>query len=371
VNVRFEHDGVCGRITFEAHEAAHPVICLPEGSWATGVERGHNSAAAATVLKPLSLAQGLIALEGGGVFLCAEPDGRITLSRKECRAWEHFVLSAVPNSVEVFDALGLLTPYDVSTFSKRRIGSACDGGYVLLDDFEHVSAIYSVGIGTEISFDEEFADMGKHVFMFDHTIDKPPRTHDNFHFFKQGIAAITDPSRAVYTIEHQIRSLGHEGGSDLLLKIDVEGAEFDVFPTMSLDTLRHFRQIALEIHDLFKLSEPNYRSRFVAALSNINNLFTLFHVHANNWAGIGFVEGFLIADILELSFVRSDLVVRTPNKTIYPTAYDFPNQSPRPDYLLWFYPFFPVVDGVTGSRGNELVKSLAISNRMLVRLQHE
>jgi hypothetical protein len=207
--------------------------------------------------------------------------------------------------------------------------------------------------------------MGKQIFMFDHTVDGPPVNHPNFHFFRHGAGKENDETAALYTIEHQIGRLGHAGRNDLLLKIDVDGVEYDIFSAMSTDTLLHFRQITMEIHGVLKLGDPAFRAKFVAAFSRINSVFTLFHVHANNYGDIGFVDGFIIADVLELSYVRSDLVEREISQTIYPTVLDFPNWPPRPDYLLWFHPFLPVPKEVHSIRRSAFLKSIEISNRVL------
>ena len=117
------------------------------------------------------------------------------------------------------------------------------------------------------------------------------------------MGAANDEAAAIYTLDHLIRRYGHAARSDLILKMDIEGAELDIFPAVSRETLRHFRQIVFEVHGLLGLGDPAFRARFVAALSSINSDFTLFHVHANNYGNIGFVDGFAVADVIELSYV--------------------------------------------------------------------
>lgn len=273
-----------------------------------------------------------------------------------------FTLAKQPHSSEVFDALGLMTPYEVAPFNKKRIGWARDGGYVLLDDFDDVGPVYSIEIGGQVSFDETLANAGKHIFMFDHTIERLPVGHANFHFSRECLGAANDEAAAICILDHLIRRHDHAGRSDLILKMDIEGAELDIFPAVSRETLRHFRQIVFEVHGLLGLGDPAFRARFVAALSSINSDFTLFHVHANNYGNIGFVDGFAVADVIELSYVRSDLVEKKISTSIYPTPIDFPNRPQHPDHLLWFYPFLPVA-----SEANEgaFLKSIGTSNRVL------
>ena len=78
-----------------------------------------------------------------------------------------------------------------------------------------------------------------------------------------------------------------------------------------------------------------------AMLEKLNERFTLFHVHANNIAPLAAVGGFVVAPVLELSYVRSNLVERRPSLTWYPTAPDFANDPGIPDTRLWFFPFVP------------------------------
>jgi hypothetical protein len=358
VNAGLVLDGTVGQIVFDAGESRRPIVF--------GFDRcrtlDQDDAASATVLRVVSQGPDWVGLSSDGKFLCAEPDGRMTLSRTWCDAWERFEIAEPPRSPEVLDALDLLTPYDIPSFSKARIGRCRDGGYVLLDDLEAVGSIFSVGIGDEVTFDLEMAARGKKIFMFDYTVEGPPISHPNFHFFRHEIAATTDEAAGRFAIRHELERLGCAGRDDLLLKIDVEGAEYDVFPEMSRDTLRHFRQLTMELHGLLGLGNPAFRARFVAALSRINSVFTLFHVHANNSAPIGFVDGFAVADVLELSYVRSDIAERAPSTALYPTVHDFPNWPPRPDYLLWFYPFLPTAPRVDRKA---LRESVAMSNRLL------
>jgi hypothetical protein len=360
VNAGFVSDGPAGQIVFDAGEIRRPIFC---GLDRCGVSESLQAdAASATVLRVVGQGPEWVGLSADGKHLCAEPDGRMTLSRTWCDAWERFEISEPSRSLEILDALDLLTPYDIPRLSKTRIGRRRDGGYVLLDDLGTVSSIYSVGIGDEVTFDLEMAAKGKKIFMFDHTVEGPPVSHPNFHFFRHEIAATTDEAAGRFTIQHELERLGCTGRDDLLLKIDIEGAEYDVFPAMSPETLRHFRQLTMELHGLLGLGDPAFRARFVSALSRINSVFTLFHVHANNSAPIGFVDGFAVADVLELSYVRSDIAERVPSAVLYPTIHDFPNWPPRPDYLLWFYPFLPTVAQIDR---DALRESAAMSNRVL------
>ena len=243
----------------------------------------------------------------------------------------------------VLHALSLLTPYEID-IPKIRLGPNGDGGYVFADNLSPDQSILSYGISYEYRFDIEMANRGHRVFMFDHTIDGIDASSPNMAWFKEGVAGKTDERARLYSIQDH---LGRHGitGDRLILKIDVEGAEIEVFETISDVTLKRFDQIVLELHDLYSLKDAGFRARFIAALSNLNRNFTLFHVHANNYDGpdaLQPVDGMVVSNLLELSYIRTDTVSRSPNRTVYPSALDYPNVG-MPDKLLWFYPFLPSI----------------------------
>ena len=243
----------------------------------------------------------------------------------------------------VVDALSLLTPFDIDR-PKIRIGPNTDGGYIFVNDISAHQTIISYGIGTEYRFDIEMAERGHDVYMFDHTIEAIQARNKKLHFFREGVAGCTDISQNLFSIKdhlhrHQIQ------GDRLILKMDIDGAEFGALEAVPDDTLDRFEQIVLEVHWLNNLDDLAFRDRFLRIFRRLNSAFTLFHVHANNWDGpngLAIVSGIPVSTLLELSYVRSASVHRLPSQTLYPTALDYPNLQGK-DKLLWFYPFLPTL----------------------------
>ncbi len=243
--------------------------------------------------------------------------------------------------LSVYEALGLLRPYEVDK-PKARFGPATDGGYVLIDDLDPSQAILSYGISTQYEFDAERAALGHKVYMFDHTIEGVERTHDNMLWFKEGVAGVTDEAALVYTIEDHLERHRIEGDR-LILKMDVEGHEFDAMLALGPEVLARFEQLTFEVHCLMFVEDANFRAtQFTPFFQRLNDQFTLHHVHANNFDGVDLrvVDGLPIPCHLELSYVRTSTVTRRPSETLYPTPLDYPNVG-YPDKALWFYPFLP------------------------------
>lgn len=243
-----------------------------------------------------------------------------------------------PLSVAVFRTLSEFAPYDID-LPKIRIGHRRDGGYVLVDR-PSTSDVLSFGISTDVSFERAMAERGHRSFMFDHTIDALPEAHPLFTWFKVGIRGSAASSEPLLPLDEHVRRLPDLSPS-LILKMDVEGAEWDVFSSLPAGGLDRFEQIVLEVHWLRNLDDPAFQDRVLRSMQALNARFTLFHVHANNCRELGFVGGFAVADVLELSFVRSDLVTPRPSQTLYPSTLDLGNNHAVHDHALLFFPFLP------------------------------
>jgi hypothetical protein len=241
----------------------------------------------------------------------------------------------------IIEALSLVTPYDIDK-PKVRIGPNGDGGYVFADDISSDQAVISYGISTEYRFDAEMARRGHKVYMFDHTIECVNISNDNMTFFKEGVAGVTKKSANLFSIEDHLAKYDIQG-HQLILKMDVEGAEWDAINNTPDSVLDRFEQMTFEIHGFVHLGEDEFREKFVRMFRKINRLFTLFHVHANNHNGAnGFdiVGGVPVSSLMEFTYIKTSSVRRSQSRTLYPTAYDYPCVGYK-DKLLWFFPFMP------------------------------
>ena len=128
---------------------------------------------------------------------------------------------------------------------------------------------------------------------------------------------------------------------DPILKMDVEGAEWDCLAATPRAVLARFAQITLEFHTLFDLAEPAFNARVQKALEALNADFVPVHVHGNNFGKLGEAGGFAVVETLEVTYARRDLFQAVPSATLYPTRFDTPNFDERPDFQLWFFPFLP------------------------------
>ncbi len=215
-----------------------------------------------------------------------------------------------------------------------RVGNDRDGGYVLLDEFARLGVAYSFGIGDDVSFDLAVAQAGLDVFQYDHTVAGPPVAHERFRFHRVGLAAQTREEPPLRRLEDLVGANGHAGRTDMLLKVDVEGAEWMVFANVPSEQLLGFSQICLELHWFEHLAEPNYLCAVIQALGRLTGTHQVVHVHGNNHRPVEMVGGVPIPRVIEATYVRRADHRFAPTRKLFPTELDRPNDPTRPDIFL-------------------------------------
>ena len=247
------------------------------------------------------------------------------------------------NTCSVLGTLSLLTPWDVLDCGKIRIGHDHDGGYVMLDRLRPEQPVLSYGVGPDISFDLDLAMRGHRVFMFDHTVDAPPSALPSGALFtREGVAAEPQPEKQMETLESHLRRHALLGRRDVILKMDIEGSEWRVLSSLPEELLDVFEQIVVEFHWLNGLGNKDFATMARKCLQGLNARFTLCHVHANNHVNFRLVEGIIVPPVIEATYIRSELVSRTPNRTLYPTEHDRGNKLGVKDMILSIFPFVPM-----------------------------
>lgn len=198
----------------------------------------------------------------------------------------------------------LLYIFGVDGYQLIRVGGKHDGGYIMLDDFERVQLAYSFGISDDVTWDEDIANRGINVFMYDHTIADLPMKKQQFHFFRKGIAETDKPDEQLYSLKTFICENGHEKEKHLILKMDIEGAEWNVIEEMESYILKMFDQIVLELHGMIIM---DYAPKIKKVLNKLNRTHAAIHVHGNNYGtALSYSLG-MMPDSLEVTYVNRNV----------------------------------------------------------------
>ena len=233
---------------------------------------------------------------------------------------------------KVRDILNLIKPMQPIGHKKCRIGNNGDGGYVMLPPKDD-EICYSFGIGDHAFWDLDMANRGLKVFQFDGTIQKSPSVHPNIVFYKQNISAVADPAANTVNIEQILYMLDHNDRSDIILQIDIEGAEWDFFDIINPKLINKFSQIIIEFHNLANFSQDRY-DQHLKVLKLINATHQSIHCHFNNFSVYYVNPEFSISNTLEVSYARRSDYTFAPDYSAYPSEMDFPCDIRRNDLYI-------------------------------------
>ena len=198
--------------------------------------------------------------------------------------------------------------------SVLRIGSLNDGGYVIPELLTNNINLLSIGIGYNIDFELALLQNNANVQAYDHTIDAPGVSNNhNFEFFKLGVANKSNDSKNLISFSHIVANFwakfNNKENFDRrnVLKIDVEGDEWDIINNENESTLTKFDALILEIHDFIPKLIKNRES--VTNLTNIlsRNFFCLF-THSNNCGPVFSLDGKLVPNIFEMTLLNKNLI---------------------------------------------------------------
>ena len=177
--------------------------------------------------------------------------------------------------------LGELQPVALKNCTFKRFGSANDGGYLMCENLiEPLDAGYSYGVGSNDDWGCEVS-RRYHVPVQQYDCFDPARpTCDGgtFVFHNECVGDRTgySGSRFFDTLQNQIRRNG-DTGRRLIIKMDIEGAEWDSLLAAPDDLLASIPQITMEMHGF---DDP----KIVEALRKLKRNFYLVNLHFNNWS---------------------------------------------------------------------------------------
>ncbi|SEM07291.1 Methyltransferase FkbM domain-containing protein [Roseovarius azorensis] len=187
-----------------------------------------------------------------------------------------------------------------------RIGGDGDGGYLVPNDLAGVRHCFSPGVSVTADFEEQIArDYGIKSFLADASVDKPPFDNPLFEFDKKFLGACCNDKFT--TLGRWVDGkLGTEPDDDLILQMDIEGAEFDVLIESSTELLRRFRVMVIEFHSMERIFERHSLPLIKAIFAKLHRDFAIVHMHANNCCGIAECNGMGIPRVFEVTYLRRD-----------------------------------------------------------------
>lgn len=194
-----------------------------------------------------------------------------------------------------------------------RIGGEEDGGYLHPKNLEEISYCYSPGVSYTADFEKELSDkFNIKSFMADASVQGPPILDDNFEFIGKFLG-----SRSInefITLSDWINQTIADDESSKILQMDIEGGEYAVLTYEDAATLASFSTMTIEFHNLQNMLQRDFMMMISAIFEKIYTHFSVCHVSPNNCCGIASLHGIDVPRVIEVTFIRNDLLGRLSNK---------------------------------------------------------
>jgi len=179
------------------------------------------------------------------------------------------------------ELFALVQPVALKNCTLERFGEDHDGGYLVCGNLlKDVQGAYSYGIS---GYDKWGCDastkLGVKLHQYDCFDTRQPSCPGGdtvFHAECIGDAAKTEEGRRFDTLQNQLAKNG-DAGKRLVVKMDVEGAEWDSLLHAPEATLDRIDQLAIEFHYI-------HEDRYVQTVQRLKQFFYVAHLHFNNWS---------------------------------------------------------------------------------------
>jgi len=215
--------------------------------------------------------------------------------------------STEPDTREFLGSLKLCVPCN----NLERFGENNDGGYVMCTDGleKGLRGAYSYGINGFDGWGMAVASRYNIALNeYDCTNAKKPAVCQGcaVTFHDECILNSNGKSQPKFkTLSQQFLESGNANSEDrsLLLKIDVESAEWKVFAEEPVENLKKFREIVVEYHDIAKVQNHRLYSMATKQLEKAG--FAVAHLHANNFGGgLHNMLDYKVPDVLEVTYME-------------------------------------------------------------------
>jgi hypothetical protein len=193
----------------------------------------------------------------------------------------------------MFDAV---QPVALANCELQRFGEPHDGGYLLCANLlDRVESGYSYGIS---GYDQWGCDISSRLAIpvhqydcFDTTRPSCPDGRTIFHAECVGDRTATLEGRPFDTLRNQLAENG-DGSRRVVVKMDVEGAEWDSLLSAPEEVLQRIDQMIVEFHWVERDQRWAHDAKHLRTIERLKQFFHIGHLHFNNMGCVPGLEPF-------------------------------------------------------------------------------
>ena len=212
-----------------------------------------------------------------------------------------------------------------------RAGDSSDGGYLIPNDLDDIDFCFSPGVSTEASFENFLTKKNIPCFLADYSVEAPPFTNKLFDFEKKYLGS--SDSEIFITLDSWI-SRKAPTLKNGILQMDIEGHEYSILFSTSSNTLKKFKIIVIEFHDLDYLFDKFGFNLINLCFDKLMKDFEIVHIHPNNYLTPINFNNYSIPPLMEFTFLRKDRIKEKFPAKSFPHELDRPNVPNQSDVHL-------------------------------------
>lgn len=246
------------------------------------------------------------------------------------------------NPKNVLETIKLFHPVKTE-YELIRIGDINDGGYLLPNILDQVNFCLSAGVGKTSLFEEQLEKKNIISFLSDFSVDKPVNNLKTSIFQKKFINSYN--SDITLNINYWIESLKKNNNlviSNSILKIDTEGAEYEILSGINENYLESFKILIIEFHNLEFLGNEVMMQLINSIKKKLLKYFLPVHIHPNNSSKLHDVSHLKVPSALEVTYLNKKLIRNFKPIDQLPSKLDNKNISKKKDINLpkyWYKNF--------------------------------
>ena len=232
---------------------------------------------------------------------------------------------------EVKQLLELLYPISCEK-GLIRLGPENDGGYLVPDDLDGIEACFSPGVSSVSGFEKDCANRNIKVFLADASVDAPAEMDELFDFIPVFIGSVNNDS--YLTLDKWIDNKMPDNSMELLLQMDIERGEYEVFHSLSEKTINRFRIMVIEFHDLDEIWNYPFFRVMSRVFKKILQTHHCVHIHPNNIANKSTLNGIETVQAMEFTFYKKERISKIEYQSSFPHKLDSGNTPKEPEIIL-------------------------------------
>ena len=213
-----------------------------------------------------------------------------------------------------------------------RVGGHGNGGYLLPDDLEGVTSCFSPGVSALADFEKDFVARGIKCYLADYSVERAPFADPLIAFEKKFLGCVNND--VFMTLDDWVGRCADPKDNELVLQMDIEGAEYEVLLSTPAALLKRFRIIVVEFHTLDALFQPMGFKLIDAAFQKLGEYFEIVHIHPNNCSRPVSYGRYSVPPVMEFTFLRKDRVHASMPARAFPHPLDHPNLDYKRDIPL-------------------------------------